>query len=907
MSKRRTRRRKRRLPSGRSIWLVLIAAPLLLAALVVGHNYIKLIQYYVVARPWHTTGVIAGAVRDSAVLTANSALIMLDSHDVPRDAHMPEIHLRIEANSIRKMAGKLPFSAKAKYYRARLKYPDGRWRKIRFRFRGLNMWHFHPEKPSLRLKLRRSAPIDLQRHINLVSPEDRPMVSNMLGERLARELGVLTHETRFARLYINKEYRGVYHWTTREDENLLRLRHRMPGPIFVGDALKSRWQADQFEVGGETAILEQFNPLEQMIDAIYMPPSIERYQALWKTLSFDKYAGWIAAMNLAGSWHTDFIHNHIYYFDPSTGLLEPAISDINGHGMNQFPGTGWDPEPRYSFPINETNQPLLDAALRDPRLYHRRNRILFDAMNGIGSPQSQSRILDEYFSRIDASVRADRNKAAIRRVTVHVYRFPYSNGQFDASKRHLYKWIKKHHAFLKKEMELSKVRISIDDTSRNGRLLLLVEIDGHTAARFDPAVLGNPVFADKAFTGLPGSIVATPMLLYPGLRKEKTNESADWRVPNHRLKPGPQKYLFAVRANPATDTAALKKRLLSAFRHSLTEKPLTPEIETGVRIDPSKIDYNDVSIHAWRFPENPKNEIKLGPGDIQLRENLVVEPGQTLTVAAGTTLRLGPGVSVLSRGVVRFKGKPKRPIVIKRLVANKAWGALVIQGPASAGSSVRHARISGGSLAQAFNVRYSGMLSVHWSNDFVLEDTDLSRNTLSDDTFHVVNSRFEVSRGRFSDCFSDCIDLDYASGRIENLEIQRAGNDGIDFMTSEVKLSDIRVLGAGDKGLSVGEASKVTADGILVEKAKIGVASKDKSQVFLSRSRLRGNAVAIDLAAKNWRYGGPGAIEIRRTEFADNDVDIRAGQGSVATVADQPIPEKIAGDGRIITQIAEQK
>lgn len=872
-----------------------------------GHSYVTLIHYYVVARPSNLSGVLTGTVWDSAVLTANSFLIMLDAHEIPKDTRLPEVHLRVQANSIKEMVSKLPTSAKATYRRAQLRYPDGRWRKIRFRFRGRNFWHLLPEKPSLRLKLSRNAPINLQRHINLINPEDRPMVSNILGERLARELGVLTHETRFVRLYINEEYRGVYHWTTREDENLLRLRRRMPGPIFVGDELEARWQANQFEVAGETDVLKKFNPMERMVEAIYKPLGVERYQALWEILSFDKYARWVAAMNLAGSPHTDFFHNHTYYFDPSIGLLEPAISDLNGHGMHQIPTMGWDPEPQHEYPINEMIQPLLDVALRDPRLYHLRNKILFDAINGIGSPQSQFRILDEYFSRIDASVRADRNKGALRSITVHAYRLPYSNGQYDTSKRHLYNWIEKHNEFLKKELELSKVRVFIDNASRNGRLLFLVEIQGHTAAVFDPAAFDSPVFADKSFTGQPASAAKTPMLLYPGLQKVKTGIPPDKRVPNHRLRPGSQKYLFAVQDSPATDTAVLKKRFMSAFRHSLTEKLLAPEIETGRRIDPSKIVYNDASIHAWRFPARPQKEITLGPGDVQIRENLVVEAGQTLTVAPGTTLRLGPDVSVLSRGTVRIEGKSKRPIVIKRLVLKKAWGALVIQGPASAGSSIRHARISGGSKAQAFNVRYSGMLSVHWSNDFVLEDTELSGNVLSDDTFHVVNSRFEVSRSRFADCFSDCIDLDYASGSIENLEIQRAGNDGIDFMTSEVKLSNIRILGAGDKGLSVGEASKVTADRIVVEKAEIGVASKDKSRILLSRSRLQENAVGIDLAAKNWRYGGPGAIEMRRTEFVGNEVDIRAEKGSVATVADQPIPAKIAGDGRIITQIAEQK
>ena len=46
-----------------------------------------------------------------------------------------------------------------------------------------------PDKPSLRLRLPETNAIGLQRHINLVNPEDRAMIGNYIADELGRRLG----------------------------------------------------------------------------------------------------------------------------------------------------------------------------------------------------------------------------------------------------------------------------------------------------------------------------------------------------------------------------------------------------------------------------------------------------------------------------------------------------------------------------------------------------------------------------------------------------------------------------------------------------------------------------------------------------------------------------------------------
>ena len=289
-----------------------------------------------------------------------------------------------------------------------------------------------------------------------------------------------------------------------------------------------------------------------------------------------------------------------------------------------------------------------------------------------------------------------------------------------------------------------------------------------------------------------------------------------------------------------------------------------------------------------------------------MTENLEIGEKQHLIIKPGTRLRLGPDVSILSRGKVSIEGSADQPVVVKRLYKDRAWGSIIIQGPTSSGSKIIHARISGGTVANHFNIAYSGMISVHWSDDFTMEDSVISENALSDDTVHIVNSTFKLNRNKISNCFADCIDLDYSNGSIEKLDIENAGNDGIDFMGSDNELSVIRINRAKDKGLSVGEGSKIILRDVWVKGADIGIASKDRSDVKLEKAKLINNSTAIDVFAKNWRYGGPGAIEVSDTLFLNNQINLRTEEGGTAVFKGQPVPkEKVSGDGTVEERLKE--
>jgi len=518
-------------------------------ALFIAPSHFKLLHYrfkiFQKQEPlWMKALITASSTYDAIIISYNSFLISLDHQSPLEKSELSTINLRLDLNSFQQMASNLPESAKAEYYQGEIfDHNSNQWKSIKYRFRGRNIWHWHPEKPSLRLKIN-------DQHINLINPEDRPMIANLFAEELAQELGILTHQSQLIRLFINDQYYGIYQQTTREDEEMLALSDRQPGSLFIGDYLSPQWSTEQFEIIGDSA------PIEELIRIINLDFGIEQQEQLWQIMDFEQYARWQALMNLVGGIHTDYHHNHLYYFNPKTNLLEPGTSDAMGHGALTYPRPlqrlSQKFQPDFQIPLNERLQPLLNIALRDPRFYHRRNQILYQAIQDFGSASSQQEYLFELFETINDDVYADHQKASLVETFVGWFRVPYSNQQYEESKKQLFDWIEKRNNFLLDQLNQVQVEVKISETN------FVVEVTGHAAVNFN--------FKDEI------------QLLYPGLKEDyqfSYPATAGRRSSDYYLMPDKQAYSFFL---DGFDKNELADQLTSAFKHSLTGKSITPTI-----------------------------------------------------------------------------------------------------------------------------------------------------------------------------------------------------------------------------------------------------------------------------------------------------------------------------------------
>ena len=123
----------------------------------------------------------------------------------------------------------------------------------------------------------------------------------------------------------------------------------------------------------------------------------------------------------------------------------------------------------------------------------------------------------------------------------------------------------------------------------------------------------------------------------------------------------------------------------------------------------------------------------------------------------------------------------------------------------------------------------------------------------------------------FEDIAADAFDCDFCTGSITNATFLNIGNDGIDVSGTEIEVSNIVMDLVGDKGLSAGENSILTAKWVQMKNAEIAVTSKDQSKVFLTDAQITGAKIGITLFQKKSEFG-PAYLTAERTNFQQTEI-----------------------------------
>ena len=135
----------------------------------------------------------------------------------------------------------------------------------------------------------------------------------------------------------------------------------------------------------------------------------------------------------------------------------------------------------------------------------------------------------------------------------------------------------------------------------------------------------------------------------------------------------------------------------------------------------------------------------------------------------------------------------------------------------------------------------------------------------SDDGANIRNSNINISNTIFSQNKFDQLDLDFCNGQIINnkfinnskdLEGNNEG-DGIDLSGSNVFISMNEIEHLGDKGISVGEKSRVIIESNIFSKNNIAIAIKDQSSAYNLNNTYKNNNLKISMYVKKLIFKEP--------------------------------------------------
>ena len=681
--------------------------------------------------------------------------------------------------------------------------------------RGFNQWHHWESKPSLRIKIRKSDVRQGRRYVELSRPKDVLSLKNWIPQEFARTLGLLSDKSDHVRLFINRKYAGVYLRSMRPGEPLAIAHGRLPGTFFKGDEEQdvlwtsiAPWSQHGEENEANVANFRRF------LGHLRRTPTADNIADLVRFLDADAYAKWAALMIVTGSVHTDSERNHLYFVSSNRGVIEPVPWDCESYGMQADP----------LVPPDVILHPPMHRVICDPRWVHRRNQYIFHLLETVATPERMDQLIDDTTERMLADLRSDDHLASLEQTPNGWRLVPHSVLGIDDQRQEIKDWAKRRYDFL---MEfLSDARVHVEPhPEREGASL--VRVFGTAAVH-----VGT----------VERCVDAEPQLLLPGL-------SAD--VYQYVNRPFSRQVVveYATPAVLVYDVDSPPSQL--HFTNAITGKPVRPQRPRPAGLPPTR------SIHPSAFEPEPVGDVVLGPGQVELTENLMIGPKQRLIVRPGTSIRVAAGVGIYSRGITMIDGTAEEPVEIVA-AGEEPWAAFAVYGRATAGSQVAHLRISGGSLGSDGVAHFKGMFNVYNCPQVTLRHCEFGRNLDSDDAVNIAESKALIEDCLWRAAAADGLDLDMCEGLVRRCVWEQCGNDGLDLMGCNVRVQHCRFTGNGDKGISAGEGSRLVVSDSTLAACDIGVEVKDASSVLIRDCVFEANRLALHSYQKHWMYGNGG-------------------------------------------------
>ena len=256
--------------------------------------------------------------------------------------------------------------------------------------------------------------------------------------------------------------------------------------------------------------------------------------------------------------------------------------------------------------------------------------------------------------------------------------------------------------------------------------------------------------------------------------------------------------------------------------------------------------------------------ILIKPGNWNLTRNLIIPEGYKVVCIEGTQVNISNSAKILSYSPLEFLGSEHYPIVI-RSVDLTGQGIVVMNAGRSRLKYVRFINLSSPSQG-----RWELTGAVTFYESPVEIDQCQFLNSRSEDALNIVRSEFSIDGSLFDKSSFDAIDTDFSEGKITNTSFMDCGDDAIDVCGSIVELANIFINGVGDKGLSVGEDSKVNVRTVEIKNAGIAAASKDLSELNINNATISNCEIGLAAYQKKAEFA-PASITV--TGLAMDNVD----------------------------------
>jgi len=287
-------------------------------------------------------------------------------------------------------------------------FSDGQLYNVKVRIRGLSPNHWIDEKKSWRINFNKEKLFNHKKSVNLIIPQDRGYFAEYLSNHVARKLGLLVPEDKFAFFRINGVLQGIYYEIEQPNGSFLEFHgkvdkanlyrenswdwHKYGFPEIFSDV--GHWKKQSSE---EVSGFENYADLDYLISLLQNKDKKRFYREIPALLNMDNFLTWQAHSMIFGSYHQSGKANMLIYSNIIDGRFELIPFDVN---LFAFDGTF----------IDKPYNPLVDRILSDSEYLHRRNMILWEYVKNENSLIDDLKFYDSAHKKYRNGFYADRNK-----------------------------------------------------------------------------------------------------------------------------------------------------------------------------------------------------------------------------------------------------------------------------------------------------------------------------------------------------------------------------------------------------------------------------------------------------------------------------------------------------------------
>ncbi|MAM05074.1 MAG: hypothetical protein CMD06_03845 [Flavobacteriales bacterium] len=795
----------------------------------------------------------------------------------PTETDIEKVYLYISQKNQNHLLSGLPYSTKE--WVGGLILDGSELKKISVRHRGDNPNNWLHKKKSWRVKRKKSDLKDGMRVFNYLLPRDTALINTYLGYYIAESMNIPFPRYKYVELFINDKYQGLYLETEHIDENFLRMSDIMPVNIYKGTPSRTdkpiNLDSDLFNnpfLWEKRAIFNarpstNYDDLQKLMSFVRSSANdANNMNLLEKLVDVKKWAKFSAYETLMQSWHNYEKNNMYLISDPWMEEIYPIAFDTI------FNDTKSRLIVDEQINMDNAAHALMEVLSNNPRFLYEKYRIL-DQLITSGFYEDIKKEAKSIYKSIRSSWSKDPS---------HV-QFTLTN-EFDR-KLFLTKGMDKEFELFIKRIDYIEKGL-IDNLSNRktsswfqDRSRLHINIDSYkpvTAIKIcsesTNKSIGIQIFDNKnnKFLGHINSegCHEYDIILNSNRTKPQGNKS---RITTFSASNGfeikPTRFIFDIDSEIQINRLYTKFLGEDEFIHSEND-----EIEGHTRAlnnAPYRLDETESTI-VWE-------------GDIFVDEILIIN--QPLKIMPGTNIFLSKNASIIFKNHVDSSGEEYSRINFLRSDL-EPWGIIALIGENTSGSVFKFTNFNGGSGGNHDGYFFTGMFSIHSSNNIQLSGLEFSDNSDYDDLIHILYSKnIRLSDSYIFDGRADLIDIDISEMEINNCIFENSGNDAIDAMTSDVIISNTFIRKSGDKGLSAGESSKVFVTNLTFENTQIAIQSKDGTMVSVKDSKFLNNSQQLDAYQKNWRYGDGGRINVESSSFEGIQNSITARSKSKITIS----------------------